>query len=188
MVGEWRVACKGRNQVELPQTVTDHVGHHAGASSPKQARPSGDMQVKVVRTGHKASDRSFGRERLCKHKYSNYCVDDVLEQEGKEANEADGGPRAVADEVTTLMVGTDTTDTLVQSSNNLDLESTKQSEADDLIVNYSNGGTILEQQDTKESNNVKYVYVREHEHMHHGHSHAHSHIHSAPDSISSVGK
>ena len=35
---------------------------------------------------------------------------------------------------------------------------------------------------------TKYVYVREHEHMHHGHSHAHSHIHSAPDSISSVGK
>ena len=100
MVGEWRVACKGRNQVELPQTVTDHVGHHAGASSPKQARPSGDMQVKVVRTGHKASDRSFGRERLCKHKYSNYCVDDVLEQDKEEAS---AGPR-VADEVTTLMV------------------------------------------------------------------------------------
>ena len=57
------------------------------------------MQVKVVRTGHKASDRSFGRERLCKHKYSNYCVDDVLEQDKDEA----AGPR-VADEVTTLMV------------------------------------------------------------------------------------
>ena len=204
MVGEWRVACKGRNQVELPQTNANDVlgrNNHDGASSPKQTiRPStlgttsGAMQVKVVRTGHKASDRSLGRERLCKHKYSNYCVDDVLEQEGKEANEADGGPRAVADEVTTLMVGTDTTDTLVQSSNNLDLESTKQSEADDLIVKYSNGGgggTIFEQQDTttiKESNNIKYVYVREHEHVHHGHSHAHSHIHSAPDSISSVGK
>jgi len=202
MVGEWRVACKGRNQVELPQTNANDVlgrNNHDGASSPKQTiRPStlgttsGAMQVKVVRTGHKASDRSLGRERLCKHKYSNYCVDDVLEQEGKEANEADGGPRAVADEVTTLMVGTDTTDTLVQSSNNLDLESTKQSEADDLIVKYSNGGgggTIFEQQDTttiKESNNIKYVYVREHEHVHHGHSHAHSHIHSAPDSISSV--
>ena len=39
-----------------------------------------------------------------------------------------------------------------------------------------------------DDSNVKYVYVREHEHMHHGHSHAHSHIHSAPDSISSVGK
>ena len=89
--------------------------------------------------------------------------------------------------ISPIQVGTDTTDTLVQSSNN-DLESTKQSEADDLIVNYSNGGTILEQQEIKESNNVKYVYVREHEHMHHGHSHAHSHIHSAPDSISSVGK
>ena len=99
MVGEWRVACKGRNQVELPQTATDGEGH--GASSPKQARlPSGtSMQVKVVRTGHKASDRSFGRERLCKHKYSNYCVDDVLEQDKDEA----AGPR-VADEVTTLMV------------------------------------------------------------------------------------
>ena len=30
------------------------------------------------------SERSFGRERLCKHKYSNYCVDDVLSQD-KEA-------------------------------------------------------------------------------------------------------
>ena len=101
MVGEWRVACKGRNQVELPQTNANDVlgrNNHDGASSPKQTiRPStlgttsGAMQVKVVRTGHKASDRSLGRERLCKHKYSNYCVDDVLEQEGKEANEADGG-------------------------------------------------------------------------------------------------
>ena len=31
-----------------------------------------------------SSERSFGRERLCKHKYSNYCVDDVLSQD-KEA-------------------------------------------------------------------------------------------------------
>lgn len=32
------------------------------------------------------------------------------------------------------------------------------------------------------------VFIREHEHSHHGHSHAHSHLHSAPDSITSVGK
>ena len=44
------------------------------------------------------------------------------------------------------------------------------------------------QSSNEDPTNVKYVYVREHEHMHHGHSHAHSHIHSAPDSISSVGK
>lgn len=178
MIGEWRVTCKSRNQVELPHSSMD--GHHAGHGILHHPRNSAtSMQIKVVRTGHQASERSFGRERLCKHKYSNYCVDDVLSQD-KEA------PSRAEDEVTTLMVGTDTTDTLVQNSNNESiLDSTKKSE-DDLIVNHSNGTILDPDGPIDTSNNVKYVYVREHEHMHHGHSHAHSHIHSAPDSISSV--
>lgn len=56
-------------------------------------------------------------------------------------------------------------------------------------VNSDHNGFIASAEGSHhEDENVKYVYVREHEHMHHGHSHAHSHIHSAPDSISSVGK
>jgi len=190
MIGEWRATCKSRNQFEIPQTSFD------GIANPRLSATS--MQIKVVRTGHQASERSFGRERLCKHKYSNYCVDDVL---GKDKSV----PKA-EDEVTTLMVATDTTDTLVQttnSSNNEPKESTNKSqeENDDLTMNHSNGaisdhlgmgrGAGHDPHDDHiatptNQKYTKYVYVREHEHMHHGHSHAHSHIHSAPDSISSV--
>ena len=65
MIGEWRVACKSRNnQLEVPQSSID------GIANPRLSATS--MQIKVVRTGHQVSERSFGRERLCKHKYSNY--------------------------------------------------------------------------------------------------------------------
>jgi hypothetical protein len=35
-----------------------------------------EKKVRIVRSGHKASNRVVG-ERLCKHKYSAYCVDDI---------------------------------------------------------------------------------------------------------------
>ena len=38
------------------------------------------QQVRVVLSGHRASERSFGREKLCKHKYSSFCVDDIYEE------------------------------------------------------------------------------------------------------------
>ena len=133
-----------------------------------------DRQVRVVLSGHRASERSFGREKLCKHKYSSFCVDDIYE-EAKDKTNAE------------TMVAADTTDSLLPIVANPDPEEngTKVAVQDKetMMVNGLNG--TAQQSDEA---NVKYVYVREHEHMHHGHSHAHSHIHSAPDSISSVGK
>lgn len=131
-----------------------------------------DRQVRVVLSGHRASERSFGREKLCKHKYSSFCVDDIYE-EAKDKTNAE------------TMVAADTTDSLLPIVANPDPEEngTKVAVQDKetMMVNGLNG--TAQQSDEA---NVKYVYVREHEHMHHGHSHAHSHIHSAPDSISSV--
>mgnify|MGYP006903835893 FL=1 len=135
-----------------------------------------DRQVRVVLSGHRASERSFGREKLCKHKYSSFCVDDIYE-EAKDKTNAE------------TMVAADTTDSLLPIVANPDPEengtkvAVQDKETTTMMVNGLNG--TAQQSDEA---NVKYVYVREHEHMHHGHSHAHSHIHSAPDSISSVGK
>ena len=83
------------------------------------------------------------------------------------------------------MVAADTTDTLLPTGGAPECEEngTKVAVQDKETSVMANGNA----QPSDEAN-VKYVYVREHEHMHHGHSHAHSHIHSAPDSISSVGK
>lgn len=67
-------------------------------------------QVRVVLSGHRASERSFGRERLCKHKYSSFCVDDVLDA----TKNHDTSRRNT--EIATLMAGTDTTDTLLQAA------------------------------------------------------------------------
>lgn len=73
-------------------------------------------QVRVVLSGHRASERSFGRERLCKHKYSSFCVDDVYDAKN-------GPPPSHSDqqlqqrrEIATLMAGADTTDTLLQAA------------------------------------------------------------------------
>ena len=53
MIGEWRVTCKSRNQVELPHSSMD--GHHAGHGILHHPRNSAtSMQIKVVRTGHQA--------------------------------------------------------------------------------------------------------------------------------------
>ena len=132
-----------------------------------------DRQVRVVLSGHRASERSFGREKLCKHKYSSFCVDDIYE-EAKDKTNAE------------TMVAADTTDTLLPTGGgapDCEENGTKVAVQDKETSVMANGNA----QPSDEAN-VKYVYVREHEHMHHGHSHAHSHIHSAPDSISSVGK
>jgi hypothetical protein len=99
MMGDWREARKRKIQEEIERQAANNVvdGGAALGSGPK---------VRVVRSGHRASERSFGRERLCKHKYSNYCVDDVI------ANKDASDPEAVA-EISTMIAGTDTTDTLM---------------------------------------------------------------------------
>ena len=70
-------------------------------------------QVRVVLSGHRASDRSYGQQRLCKHKYSSFCVDDVYDAK-QPANNTSSENRHT--EIATLMAGTNTTDTLLQAA------------------------------------------------------------------------
>lgn len=184
---------KKKGPVELTHPEVDVQVHDKEVTGHDQELTAAP-QVRVVLSGHRASERSFGRERLCKHKYSSFCVDDVYDAQNSRHN-----PDRRNTEIATLMAGTDTTDTLLQAANSdANDESSKlggemilSSEAKKLTSSSPDGlcsdpaasnGTALHVNDE----NVKYVYVREHEHMHHGHSHVHSHIHSAPDSISSV--
>jgi len=102
MMGEYRESRKRKAQLEMSN-------HHASSDEEKAGSAP---QVRVVRSGHRASERSCGRERLCKHKYSNYCIDDVIgAKDATEVQEANG------DEVSTLMAGAETSDTLVLSPN-----------------------------------------------------------------------
>ena len=71
-------------------------------------------QVRVVLSGHRASDRSYGQQRLCKHKYSSFCVDDVYDAKQPPANNSSSENRHT--EIATLMAGTNTTDTLLQAA------------------------------------------------------------------------
>ena len=144
-----------------------------GGSGGGEHQAEHDRQVRVVLSGHRASERSFGREKLCKHKYSSFCVDDIYEEKAK-------------DKLTNAetLVQADTTDSLLPNPENGNDENGTKIDKGTMMNGGLNNGTAQHSDEA----NVKYVYVREHEHMHHGHSHAHSHIHSAPDSISSVGK
>jgi len=142
-----------------------------GGSGGVEHQAEHDRQVRVVLSGHRASERSFGREKLCKHKYSSFCVDDIYEEKAK-------------DKLTNAetLVQADTTDSLLPNPENGNDENGTKIDKGTMMNGGLNNGTAQHSDEA----NVKYVYVREHEHMHHGHSHAHSHIHSAPDSISSV--
>lgn len=74
-------------------------------------------QVRVVLSGHRASDRSYGQQRLCKHKYSSFCVDDVYDaKQPPSANINNGSSENRHTEIATLMAGTNTTDTLLQAA------------------------------------------------------------------------
>ena len=55
----------------------------------------------------------FGQQRLCKHKYSSFCVDDVYDA-AKQPISNNSERRHT--EIATLMAGTDTTDTLLQAA------------------------------------------------------------------------
>ena len=54
--------------------------------------------------------RMYDYLRLCKHKYSSFCVDDVYD-----AKQLPSSERRHT-EIATLMAGTDTTDTLLQAA------------------------------------------------------------------------
>ena len=116
MLGEWRdhhARKKQEHQKQQQQLHSPTESRKAGEDPDQQQATSGlvdngsqgpKVRVQVVRTGHKASEKANGRERLCKHKYSSYCVDDVLTTKDDK------------DETTTMMGAANTTDTLMNIS------------------------------------------------------------------------
>ena len=102
---------KKKGPVELTHPEVDVQVHDKEVTGHDQELTAAP-QVRVVLSGHRASERSFGRERLCKHKYSSFCVDDVYDAQNSRHN-----PDRRNTEIATLMAGTDTTDTLLQAAN-----------------------------------------------------------------------
>ena len=86
------------------------VGSHGATTNEVEVAAPPAPQVRVVLSGHRASDRSYGQQRLCKHKYSSFCVDDVYDAKQPPSSERRNT------EIATLMAGTDTTDTLLQAA------------------------------------------------------------------------
>jgi len=127
--------------------------------------------LRVVREGHVASDKAVG-ENICKHKYSNYCVQDFENQHDKNVGES-------------LLNGTPKNKNL----SNIDSEANECEKkllpaVSDSVLNNKNSNYKIGSNGFRPDHDT--VIISHHETVHHGHSHAHSHIHSAPDTISSV--
>lgn len=149
----------------LFEKIVNILGEWRNSRAPEVEAKRENMRV--VREGHVASDKAVG-ENICKHKYSNYCVQDFENQREKSVGES-------------LLNGT-------PKKKNLDTEGSECEKkllpaVSDSVLNrknsnYTGSNGFRPDHDT--------VIISHHETVHHGHSHAHSHIHSAPDTISSV--
>ena len=153
----------------------------------KKAKETAKDKVKVVRTGHRNSKMVVG-ERICKHKYSSYCVDDINEI-SDEKKLPNGATNSAASSQAPLLPALSDSCLLNggthPKSKHFDRKNGKRvSEVQDQLATIESVAAAGGSEDEE----YKTVFLREHEHVHHGHSHAHTHIHSAPDSISSVGK
>ncbi|CAB4055286.1 AAR2 [Lepeophtheirus salmonis] len=168
----------------------------------KRNRFKGEKKVRIVRSGHKTSDRVVG-ERICKHKYSSYCVNDIDLDAVKPSSSVEGGdtnnhhhpPHIDEEEGKPLSAGTGpiiapNKRPLLPALSDSCLNSSSSSSCwDKKNVESLNGVETSSSRALKakaEEDGYETVFIREHEHVHHGHSHAHSHFHSAPNSISSV--
>jgi len=162
------------------------------ANAKRGATPK-NKKLRVVREGHVASDRAVG-ERLCKHKYSPYCMDDFdLEEVNINVEKLEAANECVAKGC--------------ENGNGDHEKTTPESELDpsssrsllpaisDSVINknYSVLPKVREEghahaHDVHGDHDKDHdtVIISQHEHVHHGHSHAHSHLHSTPESISSV--
>lgn len=181
----------------------------------RKKKNGGEKKVHIIRSGHRASNKAVG-ENLCKHKYSSYCVKDVIDAETVQALKGVGKEAAMPNPkkpypLTTLPEGAEEafraeeSDIMVGPGDNNVGVTAKVAE-----INEKDGdaAATLPQGKSKNDGNVgtgetasgldlavapdpltyDTVFVREHETQHHGHSHAHSHLHSKPQNISSVGK
>lgn len=154
------------------------------AAAKRRETPT-NKKLRVVREGHVASDKAVG-ERLCKHKYSPYCMDDfdleevninVEKLEGANNHPGNGEkttPESEMDPSSSRSLLPAVTDNV--TNKNYSVLPKVREEGHSL---HSHGS---EEHDKDHDT----VIISQHEHVHHGHSHAHSHLHSTPESISSV--
>lgn len=162
LLGEWKEARSRRQEEASP--------------SPKEEQ----RKLRVVREGHVASDKALG-ERLCKKKYSTYCVQDFdlekvtfLSEKVSDEERCNASPSCSRRQEEPVAAGQP--DLLDTPSSSRALEGVKT--VTGYRVGDANSNMVEPDHDT--------VIISEHEVVHHGHSHAHSHLHSAPGSISSV--
>eukprot|EP00096_Caligus_rogercresseyi_P008607 TRINITY_DN2777_c0_g1_i1.p1 TRINITY_DN2777_c0_g1~~TRINITY_DN2777_c0_g1_i1.p1 ORF type:complete len:504 (-),score=161.64 TRINITY_DN2777_c0_g1_i1:356-1867(-) len=167
----------------------------------KRLRHKREKKVRIIRSGHKSSDRVVG-ERICKHKYSSYCVNDIdldsvrpLEARDAEAGGSEAplpSEQQPQNKRPLLPAQSDSCLNSSSSSSCWDSSGKKAALKEELSGEPSSKagvvpGSSLEAKHGEEGEEgYETVFIREHEHVHHGHSHAHSHFHSAPNSISSV--
>lgn len=185
----------------LFEKAVNHVGEWRERSA--AAVKNLEKKVRVVRTGHRASEAAVG-ERVCKHKYSAYCVQDIEAHPGSEEDQTKENEVSHLDGNNCPLANSSSSehnpelqcfisDPSVQnqpkmnhnhnhhSHNHHDHEHQQQSSP-----SHANLPLHIPERSISRSSNFETVFVREHEHKHHGHSHAHSHLTSKPDSISSV--
>jgi len=136
-----------------------------------------ERKLRVVREGHAPSDKAIG-ERLCKHKYSSYCVTDF---EPTRASSCTASPSCVRRTSEPPM--SPRPDLLDPSQAGTLLSNGQQPTTGNhaYTVGPGNGKTLADSFADRDT-----VIISQHEVAHHGHSHAHSHLHSAPENISSV--
>ena len=121
-----------------------------------------DRKLKVVRKGHRVSDRPIGE--VCKNKYSSYCASELEGLGGKQ--EEHGGEESTSTSTTNVEAGGSREDCSEDRSALL------------RVSLHNNCTHDVVARDT--------VIISQHEVVHRGHTHLHSHAHSAPSSISSV--
>ena len=191
MMGELREARSRRKEEERKEADGNENGRKK------------ERKFRVIRSGHKASENA---ERVCKHKYSSYCVSDI---EAKNALESKQTSITATSEQLPIQPQIAIVTPAASVPPNATEESLCISEETELIIknnqqqteppnsnngpetpsnNHNNLHTDLLQplSTLPSTTSMDTVFVREHEHRHHGHSHAHSHITSRPKSISSV--
>ena len=122
-----------------------------------------DRKLKIVRKGHRVSDRSIGE--VCKNKYSSYCASE-LEGLGGDQGTEHGGEESTSTSTTNVEAGGSREDC---------------SEDRSALLSVSLNNNCIPDVVARDT-----VIISQHEVVHRGHTHLHSHAHSAPSSISSV--
>jgi zinc transporter 10 len=126
LAGEWR-SRQMRAKQDHGRRSRDGSASAAGAGGSKEEAAGKPLNVTVIRSGHRTSERAVG-ETVCKSRYSSYCTKDVAQVEKakaaegiKEETEEDERNNAVSstaehiEEASPMLAFSETVDTLTDS-------------------------------------------------------------------------